>query len=91
MPFAEINTPSDLFDDPHLGAAGLADVYLTDGERRGARAPLPKLPLEMDSRRLELRMDLPRAGQHSRLAAERAGCGPDEIDALFADGVIQEG
>ena len=91
LPFAEINTPSDLFDDPHLGAAGLADVYLTEGERRGARAPLPKLPLEMDSRRLELRMDLPRAGQHSRLAAERAGCGPDEIDALFADGVIQEG
>ena len=91
LPFAEINTPSDLFDDPHLREAGLAQVRLPDGARRGTTAQLPKLPVAMDGRRLELRMDLPRAGEHSRLAAERSGCVQEEIDALIADGVIQEG
>ena len=90
LPFAEINRPSDLFDDPHLGADGLADVHVSDGERRGEPARLPKLPLEMDGRRMNLRHDLPAAGSHSRLAAERAGCPADAIERLIADGVITE-
>ena len=90
LPFAEINTPSELFDDPHLREAGLAEAHLADGARRGAAARLPKLPVEMDGRRLDLRLDLPRPGEHSRLAARRSGCVGEEIDALIADGVIQE-
>ena len=88
LPFAEINRPSDLFDDPHLAADGLVDVHVTDGERRGERARLPKLPLEMNGARLGLRHDLPAAGAGSRLAAERSGCTQEAIEALLADGVI---
>ncbi len=90
MPFAEINRPADLFDDPHLGAGGLVDVHVTDGERQGEPARLPKLPLEMNGARLNLRHDLPSAGAHSRQAAERSGCTADAIEALLASGVIAE-
>ena len=90
MPFAEINRPSDLFDDPHLSAGGLVDVHVTDGERRGDLARLPKLPLEMDGDRLHLRHDLPAAGAHSRQAAERSGCMDDGIDRLISEGIIAE-
>ncbi len=90
LPFAEINRPSDLFDDPHLGTDGLVDVHITEGERRGTLARLPKLPLEMNSRRLGLRHDLPPAGADSRDAAARCGCTEEMIGKLLADGVIAE-
>ncbi|MDE0658758.1 MAG: CaiB/BaiF CoA-transferase family protein [Gammaproteobacteria bacterium] len=90
MPFAEINRPSDLFEDPHLAHAGLAEVRLADGEHAGDTTRLPKLPLEMAGRRFEVRRHLPHVGEHSRQAARGAGRGTDEIDALIADGVILE-
>ena len=90
MPFAEINRPADLFDDPHLNEGGLVGVHVTDGERRGELARLPKLPLEMNGRRLNLRHDLPPAGAHSRQSAERSGCTSDAIEELLAAGIIAE-
>ncbi len=90
LPFAEINKPSDLFADPHLNCGGLLDAHLPEGERRGAAARLPKLPLEMDGNRTELRQDLPAAGEHSRQAARRAGYAADAIESLVAAGVIAE-
>ncbi len=90
LPFAEINRPSDLFDDPHLANGGLLSIHVTDGERRGTLARLPKIPLEMNGARMALRHDLPVAGGDSRRAAERSGCTRDEIETLIADGVIAE-
>ena len=90
LPFAEINKPSDLFDDPHLAHAGLVDVRLADGERCGTTARLPKLPVEMDGRRFDLRRQLPHIGEHSREAGRRAGRSDDEIEALIGDGIILE-
>ena len=90
MPFAEINKPADLFDDPHLAHAGLVDVRLADGERRGATARLPKLPVEMDGRRFDLRRQLPRIGEHSREAGRHAGRCAEEIEALIGNGIILE-
>ena len=90
LPFAEINKPSDLFADPHLNCGGLLDLRLPAGGRRGAAARLPKLPLEMDGQRTELRQDLPNAGEHSRQAAQRAGYARDAIEELLAAGVIAE-
>ena len=91
LPFAEINKPSDLFEDPHLKRNGLLDVCLAEGDNRGARARLPKLPLEMDGERTQLRQDLPNAGEHSRQAAQKAGYGTEAIEELLAAGVIGEG
>ena len=90
LPFAEINRPADLFDDPHLNEGGLVGVHVTDGERRGELARLPKLPLEMNGRRMNLRHDLPPAGAHSRDAARRSGCPAETIEKLLEEGVIHE-
>ena len=90
LPFAEINKPSDLFEDPHLALAGLVDVRLADGARKGAQARLPKLPVEMDGRRFELRRHLPRIGEHTREAALDSGRSEDEIEALIAAGILFE-
>ena len=90
LPFAEINKPSDLFDDPHLAQAGLVDVRLADGARQGTQARLPKLPVEMDGRRFDVRRHLPRIGEHSREAARGTGRNEAEIEALMADGVLFE-
>ena len=45
LPFAPINRPTDLFDDPHLNAAGgLVNVTLTRSEQQGKRVALPLCP-----------------------------------------------
>ena len=88
MPFAEINRPSDLFDDAHLRHAGLVGVRLADGANAGSVARLPKLPVQMAGRRFGLRRHLPRVGEHSREAARASGHDSEEIEALIAEGVI---
>ena len=90
LPFANVARPSDLFDDPHLALAGLAEVGLVEGERKGTTARLPKLPLDMGGRRFDVRLDLPQAGEHTRLAAEAAGCAHPAIEELVKDGVLVE-
>ena len=91
LPFAEVNKPRDLFDDPHLSMNGLAEVHMRDGENAGASARLPKLPLEMNGNRLDVRLDLPKSGEHSREAAKRAHRSDETIASLLARGVIAEG
>ena len=91
LPFAEVRRPADLFDDPHLAAGGLTSLHITDGPRRGAEARLPKLPLEMAGRRLEARLDIPHAGEHSREVAERAGCAQAQLEDLVRRGIVAAG
>lgn len=88
LPFAEVNKPSDLFDDPQMLAGGLMQVQLKDGPNRGGAARIPKLPLELGGRRMNLEQDLPAIGEHSVAAARQAGYGDAAIDALIARGVL---
>ncbi|MCW8087430.1 CaiB/BaiF CoA transferase family protein [Sabulicella glaciei] len=63
LPYARINTPGDLYDDPHLRAGGgLLPITLPDGRA----TKVPALPIEMDGQRLGVRLDLPRPGQHNQ-------------------------
>jgi crotonobetainyl-CoA:carnitine CoA-transferase CaiB-like acyl-CoA transferase len=83
--FAPIQRPDELFDDPQLARPGaMVDVTLADG--RTTR--LPALPLEMDGRRLEKRLDPPRPGEHSAAIAQELGCEPDFIAELIAEGIL---
>ena len=91
LPFANVAKPADLFDDPHLSLDGLAEVRLVEGDRQGTATRLPKLPLDMGGRRLNVRVGLPRAGEHTRDAAEQSGCDHARLDELLQDGVIVEG
>ena len=86
LPFAPIAKPEELFDDPHLNAAGgLVGITLQDGRT----TKLPALPIEMAGRRFGLRHDLPQIGANSRELLLARGLSPAEIDALVEQGVIR--
>jgi crotonobetainyl-CoA:carnitine CoA-transferase CaiB-like acyl-CoA transferase len=62
LPFAPVNTPGDLFDDPHLNASqGLLELTLNDGRT----VKTPALPFTFDGSRLTKRRDPPMIGQHT--------------------------
>ncbi len=86
LPFAPIMRPEDLFDDPHLQHPGaMVPVTLPDGRE----SRVPALPLEMDGRRLGLRLDIPRPGEQSAAIAAELGYAPEEIARLADAGVIR--
>ncbi|WP_166424527.1 CaiB/BaiF CoA-transferase family protein [Paraglaciecola sp. 20A4] len=85
LPFAPINKPSDLFDDPHLNAGGLIDVTLPDGHK----TKLPGLPLEMNNARMPLRHDIPTDKGNSVATLKDAGFSDDDIKKLLALGVVK--
>jgi len=81
LPFAPIATPSDLFDDRHLGAGGgLVDLTLEDG----TNTRLPGLPIEMDGSRMPRRLGLPTPGEHGAELLREAGLSEDRIAAALA-------
>ena len=84
LPFAPINKPSDLFEDPHLNAGGLVDVTLPDG----VKTKLPGLPLEMNNERMPLRHDIPTDKGNSVATLKDAGFSDDDIEKLLSLGVI---
>lgn len=88
LPFAPVNKPGDLFDDPHLAqSGGLIGIRLPDG--REARTPA--LPVSIDGARLQNHRDPPRLGEHTRAVLEDLGLGEADIGALAAAGTIRLG
>jgi len=61
LPFARIQAPSDLFDDPHLAAGGMIELELPEG----VRTRIPALPIAFGGERLPLRLPLPQPGEHN--------------------------
>ncbi|MGS0686868.1 CaiB/BaiF CoA transferase family protein [Nakamurella sp. GG22] len=85
LPFAPLQRPEDLFDDPHLAMPGAMTELTLPG---GRTLPLPALPLEMDGRRLAKRLDLPRPGEHSQSIARDLGYTDEAIEQLQDAGVL---
>jgi crotonobetainyl-CoA:carnitine CoA-transferase CaiB-like acyl-CoA transferase len=89
LPFAPIRRPEDLYDDEHLLATGgLADVRLPDGPRAGERVKTTLLPFTLQGERLGVRIDPPRAGEHSNELLAGLGLADGEIEALRACGAV---
>jgi crotonobetainyl-CoA:carnitine CoA-transferase CaiB-like acyl-CoA transferase len=85
LPFAPIRRPEDLFDDPHLTAAGgLVPIRLPGG----GETALPALPVAIDGRRLGVRHDPPLAGEQGRELLRELGYDEARIDALCASGAL---
>ncbi|MFK7828798.1 MAG: CaiB/BaiF CoA transferase family protein [Congregibacter sp.] len=85
VPFAPINKPIDLIDDPHLlEGGGLLDVTLSNG----STIKLPALPLEFDEQKTSLYRDLPAPGDGSRAHLEMLGISAQRIDKLGEDGFL---
>ena len=89
LPFAPINTPGDLFNDPHLTASGgLLPLHLTDGDRAGQQTTLPRLPVEFGLTKPSLHRDVPQAGAHNHEVLSELGLDADAVATLIQDGVI---
>ena len=85
LPFAPITRPEELFDDPHLKASGgLLDITLPNGEA----ARVPGLPIVLGGKRLGVRLNVPRIGEHTRPLLRELGFSDDALDVLEASGVI---
>ena len=90
IPFAPINRPADLFDDPHLKAhGGLVDVTMQRGVNEGKTIGLPALPLEMNRRKLGLRSDLPAEGADSIRVLQEVGFSDEEIQSMLDQGIVR--
>jgi crotonobetainyl-CoA:carnitine CoA-transferase CaiB-like acyl-CoA transferase len=86
IPFAPVNQPVDLWDDPHMRASGgLAETETPAGKRVG----LPKLPLRMGGHGFDLRLQPPLVGEGAGDILRLAGLTSEEIEALAAAGVIE--
>jgi crotonobetainyl-CoA:carnitine CoA-transferase CaiB-like acyl-CoA transferase len=84
IPFAPIGKVDDLFIDPHLNEGGLVDTTLSNR----VKTKLPKLPIELDGERLDLRLNPPRVGEHSRAVLAEVGLSDAEIDVLMQERVV---
>jgi crotonobetainyl-CoA:carnitine CoA-transferase CaiB-like acyl-CoA transferase len=83
LPYAPINRPEDMFDDPHLAHPGAMVPVTLPG---GGTARAPALPLEISGERPGLYRDIPAAGQHSAELCRELGLAPDDIADLFRTG-----
>ena len=89
LPFAPINSPSNLFDDPHLNASGgLDETTLVDGDQAGLNAKLPTLPIQFDNTRVATSGQLPGAGEHSQDILKELGYSQDDCQRLTSEGII---
>ncbi|VTU26209.1 Formyl-coenzyme A transferase [Variovorax sp. SRS16] len=89
LPFAPIRRPEDLYDDEHLLATGgLADMRLSDGPKAGQTVKTTLFPITLEGRRLGVRMDPPRLGEHTAELLKQMGCSEAEIDAMRGRKVV---
>jgi crotonobetainyl-CoA:carnitine CoA-transferase CaiB-like acyl-CoA transferase len=88
VPYAPVNRPDQLLDDPHLNETGqLLPVPMEDG-RIGK---LPKLPFRSESYDFDIRRPPPRLGEHTREVLGEAGLSDAEIEALMAEAAAPKG
>ncbi len=85
FPFAPVNHPEDLFDDPHLNAGGhLLETIFPDG----TQSRLPRLPLSADYD-APLRLQPPAIGQHTHEILTELGYNAEAIAALASQQIIR--
>lgn len=86
LPFAPINRPHDLPNDPHVARGGLFSLGLPDQD---LSVDLPKLPIEVDSDRDATAQDPPKAGADTDEILSRLGYSAQDIAALHAAGAVR--
>lgn len=85
IPFAPVNQPVDLWDDPHMNQSGGLASTLTPA---GGTVKLPKLPLRLDGHSFDLRLQPPVVGEGAADLLRLAGLTSAEIGQLAAAGII---
>ncbi len=86
LPFAPIQKPEDLFEDPHLNeSGGLLDMSIPDG----GEIALPAMPISIDGARPGLTLNPPEIGEHSRDVLQSLGLSDTEISDLISRGLVE--
>jgi crotonobetainyl-CoA:carnitine CoA-transferase CaiB-like acyl-CoA transferase len=86
IPFAPVAKPGDLFDDPQLNADGrMLEISFPNG----VHARLPRLPIEIGSHDLGLRLQAPAVGEHTRDVLGELGLSGTELDDLYRRGIVE--
>jgi crotonobetainyl-CoA:carnitine CoA-transferase CaiB-like acyl-CoA transferase len=86
IPFAPVNQPIDLVNDPHMNESGsLAEVRTPAGDF----AKLPKIPLRLNGESFDVRNQPPKIGEGSREIYLEIGFSESDIESLQKDGIIE--
>jgi len=84
LPFAPINKPIDLVNDPHMKEGALVDVTLQNNET----VQLPALPVELNGKKTGLYRPLPQPGQGAQAHLEGLGISAERVQNLINANVI---
>jgi crotonobetainyl-CoA:carnitine CoA-transferase CaiB-like acyl-CoA transferase len=85
IPFSPVAKPGDLFDDPQLNAGGrMLDIAFPNG----ARAKIPRLPIEIGDHDFALHRQAPAIGEHTAEILAELGLASNEIEALRARDIV---
>lgn len=86
LPFAPIQKPEDLIEDPHLlESGGLLEMTIPDG----GKISLPAMPISIDGARPGLTIDPPEIGSHSEDVLRSLGLSDREIAQLIERGLVE--
>ncbi len=85
VPYAPVNTPADLYDDPYLTADEHRLLPVDAGQKK---MRLPALPLESGEFQFSVRRQPPRLGEHTREILSELGISPTDIERLAQEKVV---
>jgi len=85
IPFAPVNQPVDLWDDPHMNASG---GFVATATPAGKSVQLPKLPLRLDGQSFALRLQPPAVGEGADDILQLAGLTQEEMEVLIRTGIV---
>ena len=87
LPYAPVNKPMDLVDDPHLNEGGLLSIRLENGKE----IKLPALPIQMDQHKFGLRHNPPKESEDASQLLLALGYSQAQTQQLIATKVVRGG
>ncbi len=88
VPYAPVNTPADLYEDPYLMGHENRLLPVDTGHKT---IRLPALPFESDEFQFSVRRQPPRLGEHTREILQELGLSNADIDRLAENKIVMVG
>ncbi len=85
VPYAPVNTPADLYEDPYLMGDERRLLPVNMGQKT---LRLPALPIESGAFEFSVRRQPPRLGEHTREILKEMGLSESEIDRLAKQKIV---